>query len=282
MKKKEAYSPVNKTKRSSKKPLTTENNEVDMQARLVRTKGPATASPRSTGKSVLYTHPTIERETNDTDVYRSLLITPGKMRNNSKHNIDNIDNLDTVDKKSRHREKVVIGIQNLRGLGHDEDKIEDLTRAMEENNMGIAMVTETWKESTDDGRLDSGHLFISAGISRRRGCRGTQGVGFLLSPKMATIYEESGRQFEDHGGRLATLRLPVKKTGRKGDFHLYLVVVYAPISTVHGARRQSFMDNLQGLMEKKREGGILVVGGDFNAAMGGEPQHLFGATLCDH
>ena len=102
MKKKEAYSPVNKTKRSSKKPLTTANKNVHIQTRLRRTKGPATASPRSTGKSVLYTHPTIERETNDTDVYRSLLITPGKMRNNSKHNIDTTD---ATDRKSRHREK---------------------------------------------------------------------------------------------------------------------------------------------------------------------------------
>ena len=103
------------------------------------------------------------------------------------------------------RPKMNIAAQNLRGLGTTQDKLEDITREMDENNIHVLMITETWCGNRDEGRLDSGYLLLTSGIGRRSGCRGTQGVGFILSPQLAQQYEESGRQFCGHGGRLATI-----------------------------------------------------------------------------
>ena len=165
--------------------------------------------------------------------------------------------------------KINVATQNLRGLGGGEsqDKLEDITREMDEAKIDVLIVTETWCESKDEGRLDSGHLLLTSGIGRRRGCRGTQGVGFLLSQKMASVYEESGRNFTGHGGRLATLRLPLQA---HGSTHLYLIAAYAPVSNAGRQLQQTFHDDLDTLMGKAKQQEVMLVGGDFNAALGNE------------
>jgi exonuclease III len=166
-----------------------------------------------------------------------------------------------------------IAAQNLRGLGTTQDKLEDITREMDENNIHVLMITETWCGNRDEGRLDSGYLLLTSGIGRRSGCRGTQGVGFILSPQLAQQYEESGRQFCGHGGRLATLRLPLPQQGNTDDTELYLVVAYAPVSTAGTTQRRIFHDDLDLLMDKSRQNEVMLVGGDFNAALGGPSPH---------
>jgi exonuclease III len=165
--------------------------------------------------------------------------------------------------------KWIIATQNARGLTCIDEK-EELAQQMIKDSIEIVMLTETWTDSVEEEKMKTGHLLLTSGITRRQGIRGQQGVGFMLGPKAAKAYDESGRKFEMVSGRFATLRLPMRKPGRKKSTNLYMVAAYSP-HTGHGPEERAvFLDSLDGLLQAKKGGEVMICGGDFNAGIGND------------
>ena len=53
----------------------------------------------------------------------------------------------------------------------------------------------------------------------------------------------------------------------------HLVAGYAPTSSADSSQKQQFVDDLSGMMQQKRQSDIMLVGGDFNAALGDHTQN---------
>jgi lipoate synthase len=62
--------------------------------------------------------------------------------------------------RKQKKPKIIVASQNVRGLGQDENKLDDLTRTMAENNIDILMLTETWTPNRDEQKLDTGYLLL--------------------------------------------------------------------------------------------------------------------------
>jgi hypothetical protein len=72
----------------------------------------------------------------------------------------NTSNKNTNNNTHRHnkhkKQKLSIAAQNLRGLGSkNDDKLEEITQDMDDNNIDIMILTETWTDNRDEERLDS-------------------------------------------------------------------------------------------------------------------------------
>jgi exonuclease III len=132
---------------------------------------------------------------------------------------------------------------------------------MERQHVDLVCGQETWM-NTDKSmqRWDTGELFLNCGgqTSKKH-----EGVCFFLSAKATKMFERGGRKMMKHCSRLATLRLKLK--GGKG---IYIINGHAPDSGQTVAKRQAFQQKLERALRAAGSNDVLVLMGDFNAAVG--------------
>ena len=145
---------------------------------------------------------------------------------------------------------------NVLSLQSSSSKLFELARAVSDFRLGILLLTETHWPGVETMTLENGALFINSG--RLDGHR-QQGVGIVLSKTI----KNSLISYSPISERIMTARVHTKHV------NISIIVAYAPTNEKDDAVKESFYDQLSGVMDRLPRQDVILLGGDFNARVGG-------------
>ena len=175
--------------------------------------------------------------------------------------------------RTKKTHNIIIATQNFNGIRkHDRESVkEEMVLQMKRYNIDILCCQETSLPTTSDERWDSEEIMLGGGIEETRYVSKHSKASncFLLSKHMSTLFEKGGKQYKRYSRRLATIRIPV------GTQNLYIINCHFPESGQGKKRaREALHLQYETALQAKRDRDILIVIGDFNAALGN------GDTIC--
>jgi endonuclease/exonuclease/phosphatase family metal-dependent hydrolase len=148
----------------------------------------------------------------------------------------------------------------MRGLTTESDR-EEIKMQMGREGLHLVCGQETWvAEDQSKERWDSGELFLNCGGMAKRK---HEGVCFFVSSETAKMFERGGRRLVKCGPRLATIRLQLR-----GGAEVCVINARAPDSGQSEEKRNAFQRQLERAMQAGKAKGVVLMMGDFNAAMG--------------
>ena len=154
------------------------------------------------------------------------------------------------------RHQLYLGTWNVLSLQSTSSKLFELSRAVTNYSLSILLLTETHWPGVETMSLENGALFINSG--RLDGLR-QQGVGIVLSKTV----KNSLISYSPISERILTARVHTKHV------NISIVVAYAPTNEKEDAIKESFYDQLSGVMDRLPRQDVVLLGGDFNARVGG-------------
>ena len=165
-----------------------------------------------------------------------------------------------------------------------ERKVILLIWELKKHNIYAFAISETkWfnnnvYEAEDHVVLHSGRELPKDGEQFKRG----EGVGIILSPEAAKAWRDGGEQWEPVSSRIVTARLRLDSTG-KHHRYIHLVSVYVPTFHAPQQVKDDFFADVQMVLDKVPENGILVILGDWNARVGSQQvNHQWEGVLGKH
>ena len=173
----------------------------------------------------------------------------------------------TTNKAKKKCKTVTFISQNVRGI-KSNDRIEELCAFFNKHKIFAACIQETL--GTGNELLQNGNILITgAGLNREQIFkRGSQGVGFVLSPAATDAWRTAGSEtYNSYGARVMAIRLLVKDTQQR-DIHLLLISAYAPISNADQTIWDEYLADLSSCISQKSTRDILIIATDTNASMG--------------
>ena len=142
------------------------------------------------------------------------------------------------------------------------EKVDALVTLFEENDLSLAIITETWLSQKKCSKRSLDDLVDGANISFIRKDRGTRGGGVAICYNGTKIKMSSFPVPNNGVGEMVCGIGSTSLTKRK----VAVVAVYLPPS-IKVSELESIMENLNDLLSRiqtKYEGAIIFVGGDFN------------------
>jgi exonuclease III len=156
--------------------------------------------------------------------------------------------------------------QNARGL--DADKEEELVALMGQQWVFISVVQETWCEDEALITERAGYTFVRTPATRSapRG-HAWGGLAVVFSPEVRAAWAVSGDKVHRFGLRVLAVHLSLCDAENRA-LEVMVICAYAPTSAAPAAEREEFLEQLRACVESRRSHEMLVIGGDFNAALG--------------
>jgi hypothetical protein len=164
----------------------------------------------------------------------------------------------------REKWKIKIMSQNMRGM--PEHKLEMLLSTMRERDTFAYTLQETWRIGTTTLENKGFKIFLN-GMKERSCNRGSGGVGIILSPTAAKAWEDGGSEVKHYGTRIVAVKLLLADEKNR-PVTLVLVAAYSPIGAAGQEERADFFRNLDICEKACKQGEILLIGADANAAIG--------------
>lgn len=154
------------------------------------------------------------------------------------------------------RQSMYIGTWNVLSLQSASSKLHELSVAIDNFRLGVLLVTETHWPGVETMSLDNGALFINSG--RQDGLR-REGVGIVLSRTV----KNSLISYSPYSERIMVARLHTRHV------NMSVVVAYAPTNDKDDSVKEHFYNQLSSILDRLPRQDVVVVGGDFNARVGG-------------
>ena len=154
------------------------------------------------------------------------------------------------------RHNLYLATWNVLSLQSSSSKLHELSVAVSKFQLGVLLLTETHWPGTETMLLEDESLFINSG--RSDGVR-REGVGVVLSKST----KNSLISYSPISERIMTARLHTKHV------NISVVVAYAPTNEKTDAVKEAFYTQLSSVMDKLPRQDVVLLGGDFNARVGG-------------
>jgi len=168
-----------------------------------------------------------------------------------------------MNKKRNQNDVLIACSQNYNGSS-SRDKMEETSRQMQRQKIGIVFGQEGRRPSDNLERRDTGELFIGFGEKPQAGPNTLKdGNFFILDAEWKHAFVRGGKQMTKHSPRLVTIRIPIH-----GGKHLYLVNAHFPDSSKSKAVKQAYQLLFERAMNEKGHNDVVLVMGDFNASTG--------------
>ena len=161
-----------------------------------------------------------------------------------------------VTNKANNRKSLKFITQNVRGLKSDS-RIEELFSYINRSNVFASCIQETWRFGREN--LQNGQcLLLTSGLeAEATSKRGSQGVGIVLNATAVEAWKKAGCELHTISSRVMAVRL-VLQDSRNKDLPLYLISAYAPVSNASEAIWESYYDELEECIQRKRTGDVHV------------------------
>mgnify|MGYP002224294368 CR=1 FL=1 len=158
----------------------------------------------------------------------------------------------SVDDKARNMvSRFKYATWNIRGLGEKE---EELDKILNENNIKIAVISET-KKKLQGTKETQNYIMIYSGVSRFT--RGQSGVVILIHKSMAHRIEH----YTFWTDRIIEVRLRINRG------YLTVIGLYAPNEGKHKLTEE-FYEKLQSIFDKVNKNDYILLTGDLNGRVG--------------
>lgn len=166
-----------------------------------------------------------------------------------------------------------IGLWNVRGLSASDTKLPLLVDEMVLRKMDLLFITETWWLHQGTLPLPQGYLLLHSGGTETP----RRGVGIIMSPRVATAWQQSGALWIPISDRIIMARIPCGPGHRRGDktffSYLSIIVAYSPTEPIKGNQEQSaaadhFYSSLHDVCLQVPKEDHILLAGDFNARVG--------------
>ena len=154
--------------------------------------------------------------------------------------------------------------QNLRGI--TTEKLEIIIKNMEDRDIDITVLQETWKVTPTGVAIEElgKFIIIHHGETHRTCRRGRRGVAIVLGQEAYRAWIAADkRTHTDRDGRVLTIHLALD-----GDGTMVVGSAYAPTSGESTAARMCFYDDLSRCAGAGGPKHIIAIGIDANASMG--------------
>jgi exonuclease III len=157
-------------------------------------------------------------------------------------------------------------------------KFEYIALYMEEKNIDVYLLQETWLEGNVDHWCINGITFFTHGPEKQSSSRGRGGLAIALSKKALKAWIRAGKpDIRRHGVMDDTTRImgiDLKVPVGKSFENLTIFNIYAP--STHGNEIETvenFWTEVEDQLMKLPKNSIPIVGGDINARIGTRPSH---------
>jgi hypothetical protein len=164
-----------------------------------------------------------------------------------------------ANKKCKKNETLVACSQNFNG-GSSREKMEEISRQMQQQKIGIVFGQEGRRPNENHGRWDTGEVFIGfGGKQNKQSNKLKEGNFFVLNSEWKEAFMRGGKQTKMCSSRLASIRIPIS-SGR----HLHLLNVHHPDSSKTVPVRRAFQLLLEKAFGDRGERDIMIAMGDWH------------------
>jgi hypothetical protein len=158
------------------------------------------------------------------------------------------------------RTTLTIGAWNIKTM-YEAGKTAQVAAEMHRNNITLLGLSETRWLQAGQARLATGELLLYSGHEDEKAAH-TEGVAIMLSREA----QRALIGWEAHGPRLITASFRTKKK----DINMNVIQCYAPTNDHDEDSKDAFYQQLQAMLEKKRDKDLNILMGDFNAKVGSD------------